>query len=142
MNWGKWIVVSFMLFAVFIAVIVTICMKQDVNLVSNQYYKDDLEFQQQLDRKNNTAALELQPEITLSEEQLQVFFPGKVVVESGKIKIFRPADYKLDQNFELRQSSEPTQVFVLNPLDKGAYRIKMTWIAEGKEYYLEKFVII
>lgn len=142
MNWGKWIVVSFLLFAGFMAVIVTISMRQDVNLVSSQYYQDDLDFQQQLDRKNNTAALAQQPEITLTESQLQVSFPENATVESGVIKLFRPSSDKLDQNFVIQASSESNHVFEVKPLDKGAYRIKMTWKMEDKEYYLEKFVVI
>jgi len=142
MNWGKWIVVSFLLFAGFMAVIVTISMRQDVNLVSSQYYQDDLDFQQQLDRKNNTAALTQQPEITLTEQQLQVSFPENASIESGVIKLFRPSSDKLDQNFVLQASSESDHVFAVKPLGRGAYRIKMTWKMEDKEYYLEKFVVI
>jgi hypothetical protein len=142
MNWGKWIVVAFLLFAGFMAVIVTISMKQDVNLVSSQYYQDDLDFQQQLDRKNNTASLAHQPEITLTDQQLQVSFPEKTSIESGVIKLFRPSSDKLDQNFVLQPSNETIQVFALKPLDKGAYRVKMIWKVEDKEYYLEKFIVI
>lgn len=142
MNWGKWIVVSFLLFAGLMGVIVTISMRQDVNLVSTQYYQDDLDFQQQLDRKNNTASLVKQPEITLTEQQLSVSFPENTSIESGVIKLFRPSTDKLDQNFVLKSSSASTQVFALNLLDKGAYRIKMTWKMDDKEYYLEKFVVI
>jgi hypothetical protein len=42
MSWGKWIVVSFLLFAGFIATLVTICMKEDVGLVSSSYYDEEL----------------------------------------------------------------------------------------------------
>lgn len=142
MNWGKWIVVSFLLFAGFMAAIVTISMKQDVNLVSSQYYQDDLDFQQQLDRKNNTAALVYPPEITLTEKQLQVYFPEQTSIESGVIKLFRPSTDKQDQDFVLQTSDESTQVFKLQPLARGAYRVKMTWKVADKEYYLEKFVVI
>jgi len=142
MNWGKWIVVAFLLFAGFMAVIVTISMKQDVNLVSSQYYQDDLDFQKQLNRKNNTASLARQPEIALTDQQLQIIFPEKTSIESGVIKLFRPSSGKLDQNFVLQPSAETTHVFALKPLDKGAYRIKMTWKMEDKEYYIEKFIVI
>jgi hypothetical protein len=142
MNWGKWIVVSFLLFAGLMTTIVTISMKQDVNLVSSQYYQDDLDFQEQLDRKNNTAALVRQPEITITQQQLQVNFPEKTSVESGVIKLFRPSTDKLDQNFVLQASNESTHVFALKPLDRGAYRVKMTWKVDDKEYYLEKFVVL
>lgn len=142
MNWGKSIVVAFVLFAGFIAIIVTICMQQDVNLVSSQYYKDDLNYQQQLVRKNNTEALEVKPQIVLTTEQLQVSFPTKTFIDGGSVKVFRPSDDKLDQYFDLKVSTDSVQVFSLKALTSGAYRVKMTWIVEGTEYYIEKFVVI
>ena len=142
MNWGKSIVLAFVLFAGFIAAIVTICMRQDVNLVSSQYYKDDLEYQQQLDRKNNTETLEEKPQIFLTTDQLKVSFPKEATVDGGNIKVFRPSDNKLDQYFGLKASDEPVQVFPLNTLTSGAYRVKMTWVVRGTEYYLEEFVVI
>jgi len=142
MNWGKWIVVSFILFAGLIGVMVAISMRQDVNLVSKQYYQDDLNYQQQLDRKNNTEALEEKPEIQLTSEQLEVRFPASISVDGGTVKVFRPSSDKLDQYFGLKASSEPVQIFPVKALSKGAYRIKMTWIADGKEFYLEKFVVV
>jgi hypothetical protein len=142
MNWGKSIVVVFILFATFIAVIVTICMRQDVNLVSSQYYKDDLNYQQQLDRKNNTEALEKKPLIVLTADQLQVSFPEETSIQGGTIKVFRPSDDELDQHFSLKVSDDLVQVFTLKTLSNGAYRVKMTWVVQGTEYYIEKFVVI
>jgi hypothetical protein len=40
MNWGKWIIVSFVLFAGFIGTLVTVCVRQDISLVSKDYYKE------------------------------------------------------------------------------------------------------
>lgn len=142
MNWGKWIVVSFLLFIGFMAVIVTISMKRDVNLVSNQYYHDDLIYQSQLQRKNNTETLSQKPVFAITSDQLKVAFPGKHQIDNGNVVVFRPSNSKLDQNFALSTSSDSVQVFALQPLEKGAYRIKMTWSSEGKEFYIEKFVVI
>jgi hypothetical protein len=142
MNWGKSIVVAFVLFAGFIAVIVTISMRQDVNLVSAQYYNDDLNYQQQLDRKNNTEALEEKPQILLTTDKLQISFPPQTIVEGGSIKVFRPSDDKLDQYFNLKASEESVHVFPVKALGNGAYRVKMIWVVSGTEYYIEKFVVI
>lgn len=142
MNWGKWIVVSFLLFAGFIAVIVVISMRQDVNLVSTQYYHDDLVYQAQLQRKNNTAALAVKPIVEIKENQMHVIFPDKQQIQEGTITLFRPSSDKLDQRFSLSASSDSIRVFALKPLERGAYRIKLTWAAEGKEFYFEQLIVI
>lgn len=142
MNWGKWIVVSFLLFATLMGAIVTISMRQDVNLVSNQYYHDDLIYQEQLQRKNNAESLARKPEFAITNNQLHIAFPDELQVDNGKVTVFRPSNAKLDQDFTLTASSNSEQIFELKPLEKGAYRIKMTWVSAGKEFYMEKFVVI
>jgi len=142
MNWGKGIVVSFILFATFLAVMVTIMMRQDIGLVSKQYYREDLSYQEQYERKQNTENLEIKPEISLfGENYLRISFPSGARVEEGDVKLFRPSGDEYDQNFELQASSDSVQQFLLNPLERGVYRAKLTWKMEGKEYYFEKVIV-
>lgn len=142
MNWGKGIFISFVLFAVFMAVMVTIMMRQSIGLVSTQYYKDDLAYQEQYIRKQNTEELEQKPEITIVQNQyLKVVFPVRGNVVEGDVKLYRPSEDKLDQNFKLRASSDSIQLFQIKPLEHGAYRAKMKWKMNDKEYYLEKVIV-
>jgi hypothetical protein len=143
MNWGKGIVLSFILFAGFLAVMVTIMMREDIGLVSKQYYQDDLQYQQKYERKQNTENLELKPAVSIEERKfLKVYFPSVSYVEAGAVTLFRPSSDKLDQQFQLRASADSVQVFTLKPLQPGTYRVKMEWKTEGKEFYLEKVIYI
>lgn len=74
MNWGKWIIVAFVLFAAFIGTLVTVCVKQDVSLVSRTYYQDELVFDQQIARIQNVSALSKKPVITKSNGVIEVSF--------------------------------------------------------------------
>ncbi len=143
MNWGKGIVVAFVLFATFIGVMITIMMRQDIGLVTKNYYAEDLAFQEQYERKQNTEKLDLKPEITIVQNQiLKVYFPSVSYVEKGEIKLVRPSSDKLDQQMQLSASADSVQVFPIKPLEPGAYRVKMKWTMEGKDYYLEKVIFI
>ncbi|MDL5048876.1 FixH family protein [Oscillatoria amoena NRMC-F 0135] len=143
MNWGKWIVVSFVVFAVFIGVIVIISMKQDVNLVSEGYYQDELVYQKKLDRKNNTEQLREKPDMTIVDRTyLRIYFPEAKLIEQGEVQLFRPSSDKLDQRFKLSSSADSVQLIPLQNLQPGAYRVKMLWTMEGADYYLEKFIVI
>ncbi|MCU0357537.1 MAG: FixH family protein [Cyclobacteriaceae bacterium] len=143
MNWGKGIVVAFVLFAAFLAVMVTIMMRQDVDLVSKQYYRDDLRFQEQLERKQNTEQLEFKPVISVEgSEYLKVYFPSVSYVEGGTLRLFRPSSEKLDQQFKLSASADSVQVFLLKTPERGTYRVKMEWKMEGREYYLEQVIYL
>ncbi len=143
MNWGKWIVISFVVFAGFIGVIVTISMRQDVNLVSKRYYQDELAYQKLLDRKNNTEQLEAKPEITIVDQAyLKIYFPEAKLIEQGEVRVFRPSSEKLDQHIKLVSSADSVQIIPIQHLRSGAYRVKMLWTMEGINYYLEKFIVI
>ena len=142
MSWGKWIVTAFVLFVAFIGTIVTVCVRQDVSLVSREYYKDEIAFQQQIERKRNTEQLQQKPEIKIAGNQLIVQFGSESSIESGTIKLFRPSAASLDQNFVLSKSDDTVRVFELTKAQPGAYRVKMNWSMEGKEYYFEKTITI
>jgi hypothetical protein len=40
----------FILFAAFIGTLVTVCLRQDISLVSKDYYKEELQYENQLTR--------------------------------------------------------------------------------------------
>jgi hypothetical protein len=142
MNWGKWIFVAFVLFAAFIATLVTACLRQDVNLVSKDYYKEELAYQQQIERMNNLSQLDNKPVIQRSEEFLEVEFTQFRNVQNGYLKLFSPSDPNKDKVYVLKASEDTTQRFSIDDVAKGMYRARMQWIMNGKEYFLETVINI
>ena len=143
MNWGTWIITAFVLFAVFIGTLVTISMRQDVPLVTKEYYYEEIHYQDQLDRKQNAARLDTLPVITIEDGAwLQVQYPAFSQITEGKIKLFRPSDAALDQTFTLTGTSDSVQKFALQTIKKGLYKAQMQWSMNGKEYYIEKVMVL
>src|SRR5215204_5183538 len=98
MNFGKWIVVAFVLFAIFIATLVTICVRQTVPLVTEQYYQEELAYQEQIARIENASDLAEKPSITIEHFNLIVSYQHLAQVEKAELKLFRPSDAQLDQS--------------------------------------------
>lgn len=142
MNFGKWIVVSFVLFAVFIGVLVVICMRQDVNLVSQNYYQEELIHGEKMQQIGNTNLLEERPDITILENRIELHFSRLQEVEHGELTFIRPSDKRLDQQFRIQPSSNEIQSFSLDGFERGQYRARFKWSMEGKEYYFEKIIVI
>lgn len=142
MNFGKWIVVAFILFATFIATLVTVCVRQDISLVSKEYYKEELGYEQQLHRLNNTAALSDKPVIKVTGHTLQVEFDQFSKIENGELKLFCPSNAKMDRTFSVTASGETTRSFDVNAMQKGMYRAKLFWKMNGKEFYQEEVIYI
>jgi hypothetical protein len=141
MNFGKAIVLSFVLFAVFIGALVAVCVREDINLVSPEYYQDELAYQQKLDKMNNTQALAQAPDITVSQGRVSVVFDQLGSVEKGVLKVSRPSNERLDRKFELQPTAGNTQWFVMTRWEPGLYRASLTWSMGGKEYYFEKLIV-
>lgn len=142
MNWGKSIIVAFVLFAAFIATLVVICVREDISLVSKDYYKEELLYQDQVERMNNTAQLKEKPVITIVGNNLQIEFAQFGKVESGEMKLFCPSNSAMDKNFKLESSQQSTKFFSLEGLQNGMYRVKFLWKMEGKEFYQEEIINI
>lgn len=142
MNWGKWIIVAFVLFAGFIATLVTVCMRQEVNLVSKDYYSEELAYQEQIVRMNNVNQLDRKPAIQKTGTFLTIDFDQFDEIENGKLKLFRPSDPKKDRFYTLKASEENQQLIPIVDVAKGMYRAQMQWVMNGKEYFLEAVVEI
>jgi hypothetical protein len=142
MNWGKSIIIAFVLFAAFIATLVVVCVRQDISLVSKDYYKEELLYQEQIHRLNNTSELREKPVITIVGSSLRLQFSQFDKVESGELKLFCPSNSEMDKDFKLESRQQSSQIFSLQGLQSGMYRAKLLWKMDGKEFYQEEIINI
>ncbi|WP_165823838.1 FixH family protein [Pseudochryseolinea flava] len=141
MTIGKWIIVAFILFASFIATLVTVCMRQDISLVSKNYYKEELQYQERIAQENNTASLTQKPSIVIRKNQLEVSFHDNKP-DSGTLILFCPANEKMDRRYDLSKATEAVSQFDLEGLQKGMYRAKLQWTTRGKQHYQEEIIYL
>jgi hypothetical protein len=142
MNWGKWIVVAFLIFTGFIATLVAICVKQDISLVSGSYYKDELVYQEQINRIQNVSELKARPEVAIVNGYLRLSFSQLPDVSKGELKLFRPSNASLDKTFRLQALATTTAEFEIGQIPKGMYRIKFQWTMHDREYYFEDVIYV
>ena len=142
MNFGNWIVVSFVLFAAFIGTLVVVCLREDISLVSKDYYQEELVYQDQINRLNNVAELEEKPVIKVVDHMIQIEFTQFYSMENAELEIFCPSNAKMDRKFLVKSSGENIQFFKLDPLQKGMHRAKLQWETNGKEFFMEEVIYI
>jgi hypothetical protein len=136
----KWIILSFILFTLFIGTLVAICVREDVSLVSANYYQEELAHQDKIDRQRNMLELKDQPIIQLADHQIKISYPILNQMSRGELRLTRPSNQKLDQRFQLNKNEE--QSFQLTISEKGLYRVSLQWTMNGKEYYFEKLMVL
>ena len=142
MNFGKWIIVSFVLFASFIATLVVICVRQDINLVSSDYYREELVHGRKMECIQNAMTLDSLPDFIINENVLTVSFSDFNKVEKGEVRLLRPSNAKLDRKFLITPKGEVNQTYALEVWHEGLYRASMQRQMNGKEHYLEKLIVL
>ena len=143
MNWGKGIIFSFVLFAAFIAILVTVCVRQDISLVSANYYKDELDYQSQIERMSNYQSLDTKPIISVEGgTYIKISFHDFPEIQSGEFYLYSPGNESRDKKFRILNSVNGEQLFDVGEVKKGMYKARVTWLMKGKEYYFEETINI
>lgn len=143
MNWGKKIAVAYSLFVVFMILLVVACVKQnDIFLVSDDYYKQEIEYQGRIDNIANAMDLAKPVTVELNDETktLRIDLTKESVGSEGKVTFFRPSNPELDREFPVKLSATGIQEFPTKSLAKGLWLIKVQWEKEGKSFYKEQKV--
>ncbi|MEM1134550.1 MAG: FixH family protein [Bacteroidota bacterium] len=143
-NWGHGIAIFFTCFVVFILTAVFTSTKENIHLVTEDYYAKELAYQERIDEINNAKSLNTQVKMNVVDGSLQITFPKEVVSAdiTGNIHFFRPSDSKLDQLFTISLNELGVQDIKLNDMVKGHYRIKLDWVAKGQAYFFEEPIFI
>lgn len=134
MNWGKSIVAAFVFFTVFIAALVTVCVRQQISLVSKNYYSEELNYQVKIDQLTNASQLEVKPVITFSNGAAVLQYDDLRRIDHGTINLIRPSDPKYDRSFDIKSNEGSDVRFDVSDLPPGKYNVSFQWKMNGKEY--------
>lgn len=143
MNWGYKITFAFTAFVLFIGMLVFKSFQQNIDLVAEDYYQQELQYQQQIDKISNTQKLKGSISFSQQDQHLVIQFPHTQQHQlEGSIQLFRPSDARFDISTQLSLNQEQTQRIPTAELLKGHYKIKLDWTDGSKSYYLEESVYI
>jgi hypothetical protein len=137
MNWGKAIVIVLTLFGIFIISMVVMMFQQNIDLVSDDYYMQELDYQQQIDKTENLRDFEGHMVFKQEKDSLLILFPegfvGKSV--SGKVRMYRPSNAMFDYAMEFNEIDSGVLKLDISKTLKGRWELKLEFEAEGTSYY-------
>lgn len=121
---------------------VALTMREKVDLVSKDYYEQELKYQDKIDKVNRTNALKgsLTWKIKTDSLILEVAEQFKAEKISGSIFLFRPSDASLDKTIPIEMNASGIQLISTDRLKKGIYKMQVSWEAKGEEYYNEGII--
>jgi hypothetical protein len=138
-SWGYIITSGYLVFVAGIVFLVYKASSQKFDLVTKDYYEQELKYQHVIDESANTARLSAPLIVERSGDELQISFPAEMKDKKKTIDfyLYYPADAKRD----FRKTIETKDNGLLQPLPaamKGQYQLKLSWEVDGVKYYFEK----
>ncbi|GAB3167886.1 FixH family protein [Telluribacter humicola] len=143
-NWGTGIAMLYAGFVIGMLTLVTMSMRQKIDLVADNYYEQELGFQKKLDKMNRTNALAEPLRWEVAEEGVVIRFPQGLAPEQlkGTINLYCPADNRKDTHFEVKAGAEGVQLIPANKLQAGRYQLQIDWQAGAATYWNEGTIVI
>lgn len=140
MNWGHKIALSFVLFAAFILYMVVRAFQQEISLVSEDYYAQEIAYQTKMQKKANLISLGDKVEVSVKSDKILIQFPG--APSSGEIHFYHPSKSGLDRKYVLNLENQNIQSIDRCDLAIGSYKVKLTWTSKGTDYFQQENIFI
>jgi hypothetical protein len=138
-TWGHKIFIAYTTFAAGILFLAYKANQQSFDLVTDNYYAEELKYQDVIDQKGNVSLLSEPLKISQTVNSLSIQLPKEFAGKNveGQIYLYRPSDATKDvrKNFATEDGFYRMN---LNSDLSGAYELKLSWQANGKKYYEEQ----
>lgn len=142
-NWGYKIAVVYLLFVVGIIYLVVQATRQNIDLVTTDYYAEEIRYQERIDQTHNAQALSSPLEVSVHQGVLSLGFPaefnGKDI--KGEVYLYCPSDAKKDLTRNIT-TDQNTMKISLPEQNQGFHQLQVKWESGGVHYYFEKNLML
>lgn len=143
MNFGHKITIAIILFVLFMGTLVTISFRQkNIFLVKEDYYSDEIVYQNEINRQSNLKNLSAPVEIQLKDNIVAIQLPTEMAGAYGEIHFYRPSDANLDFKMALDLDENQSQKIEVGDKARGKWTVKLKWTKSGQEYSTEKILVL
>lgn len=119
---------------------------QRTDLISKNYYEQELQYQQQIDRQERSNRLQEKPviEYDRASKAFRLQFPDDFdpAQVEGEITFFRPSNASLDYTVPISLDPTRNQLIRAKSTRKGLWKVKIIWKLDAAGYYHEEIIIL
>jgi hypothetical protein len=143
-SWGVGLAAIFAVFVCLVLTMVALSMALDVDLVTEAYYDHAIDYGTQISVLQRTAQLHNGLQMNLDDRVLVVQFPEYLLPAglSGTITLYRPSNRLKDFAVPVSVDSTFSQRISTSQLDRGLWRVLVSWRIDGTDYYSEQQVML
>jgi hypothetical protein len=138
--WPYGILAFFILLFCGMAAVVVIAATHQETLVTDNYYEQELKFQDQLDGAARARNCGAHVQLESAAGKLLVAVPAPQLAQqfSGTIQFYRPSAPELDRVVPLAPGADGSQLVDISGLAGGLWHVRVKWSAAGQGYFLEE----
>ena len=143
-NWGTGIVLAFIAFISFImyfVITMSFADRFDHELVVEDYYAEELTYQADIEKLNDSKKLTQNITYERTAEGLLIKFPEAIDYKkiTGNVFLYRPSNKQLD--FDTKISLSESYLLIPDKrLVDGRWNIRIDWQYNGISYLLKEFI--
>jgi hypothetical protein len=142
--WPLGICLTFLLFFSGMATVVVIATTHRDSLVSENYYEQELKFQDQINSAARAAQSGASVNYDATAGRIVIALPAAARAQnlSGQIELYRPSAAGLDRQFKLQPDASGRQLLDAKALPAGPWEVRVAWNAGGQDYFLNEKIVV
>jgi nitrogen fixation protein FixH len=135
-NWGTGIVLAYTVFIVLIVTAVGKALNQSVDLVTPDYYAQELDYQNKYDKMANAGTLKEPVTVEQAGTDVVLTFPKDITGPlTGTVLFYRPSNSAEDVSMPISIGQDGKMVVPTAKLKKGNYSVLVDWKAGATKYF-------
>jgi hypothetical protein len=144
LNWGTGITIALILFMGFIVTLVVIVSNQSVELVAENYYDLEINYEDRIVATSNGHKFYDSIEVTQFNGNVFIQFPNQFTADNvtGQVHLYRANNVAMDVVMPLDEIKDHQLVIPESNVAKGKYNVQISWKKLDKNYFIDKSIIV
>lgn len=142
LNWGFGIFAFYTAFVVFILFLVFRSSQEQIDLVTDDYYQKELEYQDVIKKMDNATKLDSGLHYTINKMNVDLRFPPSHKKLNGNINVYRPSNKNFDKSFDIYVNENNEMTISMKDSPLGLYKMKVSWEVDSMGFYVEKDIYL
>jgi hypothetical protein len=143
-SWGIGITITIIVFMLISFWLIYFSFSQEVNLVRDDYYQAEVQFDNKLESINRTEKLDEKLLISLEGKNIKLLFPSNFSNNdiNGSVFLYRPSNRESDIQLPINLDSTNIQIIGTTGMLNGMWKIQVSWRVDSLEYFSEKNIMV
>ena len=122
------------------------CSRYPADLISPNYYEDEVRYQGQIDRLQHTQ--ERAPSACVAYDsagkRIIVSLPNEMALArpAGRIHLYRPSAMNLDRTLKLELDAKGLQTIDAASLLPGLWKVRVSWTFDNREFLIDQKIVV